>query len=156
MTALTAGNDLNYYLKTDVEMVLEGDMLVKTDRMSMANSMELRNPFLDGRVVDFAFRLQQKDKNDGKTAKKILKDTFRPYLPAEVFTRKKTGFEVPLTKWLRTDLYYLIEKYLDNNYLLNQGIFNPDNITILKKRLLSEKNIIKSDFKIVTIHSFIH
>lgn len=132
-------NNLNYLLAADIDMVLEGDMLVKADRMSMANSMELRNPFLDSRVVDFAFTLSEKDKVSGSVAKKILKDTFRPYLPGEVFDRPKRGFEVPLTKWLQNDLSYLISKYLNRELIKEQNIFNAQYINELIVKLNSLK-----------------
>ncbi len=128
---------INNILRSDIDLVLEGDMLVKTDLMSMANSIELRNPFLDPRVVDFAFSLSDHDKVDGNTAKKILKDTFKPYLPFEVFARPKHGFEVPLLKWLNKDLEYLVETYLSSQFVTEQGIFEPFVISDLVKKLRS-------------------
>ncbi|MBC7389716.1 MAG: asparagine synthase (glutamine-hydrolyzing) [Opitutaceae bacterium] len=131
--------NLNYLLAADIDMVLEGDMLVKADRMSMANSMELRNPFLDSRVVDFAFTLSESDKVSGSVAKKILKDTFRSYLPGAVFDRPKRGFEVPLTKWLQNDLSFLIVKYLNTELVQEQNIFSSQYINELIVKLNSSK-----------------
>jgi asparagine synthase (glutamine-hydrolysing) len=124
-------------LASDVNMVLEGDMLVKTDRMSMANSLELRNPFLDPRVVDFAFGLNENDKVSNGTTKKILKEAFKSDLPTEVFNRPKHGFEVPLLKWLNEDLHHLVDQYLSLDFLEEQGIFQPEYIAQLVRKLRS-------------------
>ena len=130
-------SNIENILVSDIDLVLEGDMLVKTDRMSMANSLELRNPFLDHQVVDFAFHLNQHDKVSENTAKKILKDTFRPYLPFEVFARPKHGFEVPILNWLQKDLSNLVSHYLSESFILDQGIFELKYICELKKQLYS-------------------
>jgi asparagine synthase (glutamine-hydrolysing) len=132
-----AKNDLDNVLASDLHMVLEGDMLVKTDRMSMANSMELRNPFLDPLVVDFAFGLNENDKIDAKRAKKILKDTFKDKLPQEVFTRPKHGFEVPMQKWLENELGYMVTAHLSPDFLKEQGIFSPAEVVLMLKKLKS-------------------
>jgi len=131
-------NSLDAVFASDVSLVLEGDMLVKTDRMSMAHSIELRNPFLDYRVVDFAFQLQHSDKIAHNTAKRILKDTFRPYLPFEVFARPKHGFEVPLKDWFQKELKDRIENdWLSDKFIQEQGIFDLTTIQKLKKQLFS-------------------
>lgn len=130
-------SNIENILASDIDIVLEGDMLVKTDRMSMANSLELRNPFLDHQVVDFAFSLNQHDKISENTAKKILKDTFKPYLPFEVFARPKHGFEVPILNWLRKDLNGLVEYHLSGQFIEQQGLFDLIYISELKKQLQS-------------------
>ncbi|MBL7721074.1 MAG: asparagine synthase (glutamine-hydrolyzing), partial [Chitinophagaceae bacterium] len=92
------------FLATDMGLVLLSDMLVKVDRMSMANSLEVRSPFLDHTVVDFAFSLPTSYKIDKGMKKKIVQDTFRKYLPAELYNRPKHGFEIPLLDWFRKEL----------------------------------------------------
>ena len=137
-TGLIDKVDFNSVLLADMNLVLGGDMLVKVDRMSMANSLEIRNPFLDFRVVDFAFSLPAQFKNDGKISKRILKDTFKTELPEEIFNRGKHGFEVPLLKWLRTDLWDLLDKdLLSEDFIESQGIFNMKKINQLKRQLFS-------------------
>lgn len=131
----TLTQSLNAITAADMGLVLEGDMLVKTDRMSMANSLELRNPFLDYRLVDFVFSLPDSDKMSHNTSKRILRDTFRDSLPTEVFSRPKHGFEVPLHKWLRNELKYLTEQYLSDDYLLEQSFFDPIEIKKLLRKL---------------------
>lgn len=131
-------NDMNSVLYTDICLVLENDMLVKTDRMSMANSLEVRVPFLDHRIVDLALSMPSSYKIDGKRRKKVLRDAFGRQLPEEVFSRKKQGFEVPLLKWLRTDLRPMIERdLLEPGFVREQGIFNSTETEKLKKQLFS-------------------
>ena len=113
-------------------------MLCKVDLMSMANSLEVRTPFLDYEVVDFAFSLPSCYKIDKSTQKKIVRDTFRDLLPVEIFSRGKQGFEVPLLKWFRTELKSMItDDLLNHNFILEQNLFNPDEIKKLKLQLFS-------------------
>jgi len=130
--------DFNSLLYTDVKLVLQNDMLVKTDSMSMANSLEVRVPLLDYRLVNFLFSLPTEYKITAHSQKKILREAVAPMLPEEVLTRKKHGFEVPLLKWFRTDLRDSIEnKWLSDSSVKEQGIFNPDHIKALKQQLFS-------------------
>lgn len=130
--------DYNSVLLTDMKLVLENDMLVKVDRMSMNQSLEVRVPFLDQKVVDFAFSLPVQFKIDSKHRKKIIKDTFRDYLPQELYHRGKQGFEVPLLKWFRSDLKALItEELLSDAFITEQNIFNLATIQELKAKLFS-------------------
>ena len=125
-------------LLTDMKMVLAGDMLTKVDSMSMANSLEIRVPFLDYRVVDFAFSLPDNYKINAKNRKLILKKAFQNELPSEIFSRSKKGFEVPLLKWFKTDLKSLIvDDLLAEKYIIEQQIFNPSYIQNLLKTLFS-------------------
>ncbi|MGZ4034280.1 MAG: asparagine synthase (glutamine-hydrolyzing) [Bacteroidia bacterium] len=130
--------DYNSVLLTDMQLVLENDMLVKVDRMSMSQSLEVRVPFLDHKIVDFAFSLPASFKIDGMQRKKILKDAFRDLLPKELYDRGKKGFEVPLLKWFKTDLNSMINNdLLDDKFISEQGIFNPQEIKKLKTQLFS-------------------
>ena len=130
--------DLNDVLYTDTKMVLVNDMLRKVDSMSMANSLEVRVPFLDHRVVNFAFNLPRAFKINESMKKKILQDAFRQDLPEEVYNRPKQGFEVPLLSWFRNELKATIEDdLLSDHFIEAQGIFNPIAIKQLKKQLFS-------------------
>jgi len=129
---------MNQILLSDMKMVLEGDMLTKVDRMSMANSLEVRVPFLDYRVVNFAFTLPDNFKITPKNRKLILKETFKNELPEEIFYRSKKGFEVPLLKWFQSDLKSLIvEDLLSEKMIEEQQIFNYTSIKHLLKTLFS-------------------
>lgn len=134
---IKGGSDLNDVFYTDVQLVLTNDMLTKVDLMSMANSLEVRVPFLDYRVVDFAFSLPSHYKIGRDGRKKILKDAFRDLLPEELMNRGKQGFEVPLLKWFRTQLRPMIEELLDENFIKEQGIFNDSAVRQLKAQLWS-------------------
>ena len=125
-------------LLTDLRLVLPNDMLTKVDMMSMANGLEIRVPFLDHRVVEFLVSLPDDCKINGNNRKRILRDTFRGLLPRRILNRSKQGFEVPLLKWFRGGMHTLInEELLDDDYIRNQGIFNPAGISTLKKKLFS-------------------
>ncbi len=130
-----AMNDVFY---ADLHLVLPNDMLTKVDLMSMANSLEVRVPFLDHELVDFVFSLPSEYKITSKERKKILADTFRKQLPEEIFTRAKHGFEVPLLKWFRNELRSLIEDdLLNDRFVSEQNIFNTEAIKNLKQKLFS-------------------
>ncbi len=133
------GNDgLNDVLRADMGQVLQSDMLVKVDLMSMANSLEVRVPFLDVEVVDFVFSQPAEYKLRKGNRKAMLKDAFRSDLPEELFNRPKHGFEVPLLKWFRGDLRSLIENdLLSPSFIKEQGIFDNTAIQSLIKQLHS-------------------
>ena len=126
------------FLATDMSLVLLSDMLVKVDRMSMANSLEVRSPFLDHTVVDFAFSLPTSYKIDKGMKKKIVQDTFRKHLPAELYNRPKHGFEIPLLDWFRKELKGKItDDLLNDQFVDEQGLFSVDEVKRLKQRLFS-------------------
>lgn len=130
--------DFNEVLQADVNLVLLSDMLVKVDMMSMANSIEVRSPFLDKRVVDFAFGLPSQYKIDGTMKKKIVQDAFREMLPSELYNRPKHGFEIPLLDWFRKELWSLInDDLLEQQFVAQQGIFDVHAIEQLKLKLKS-------------------
>tara|TARA_B100000809_G_scaffold84190_2_gene82594 strand:- start:2330 stop:4261 length:1932 start_codon:yes stop_codon:yes gene_type:complete len=130
--------DINDVLYTDMRMVLTNDMLRKVDAMSMANSLEVRTPFLDHRLVNFAFSLPVAFKINPNMKKKILQDTFRSELPEEIYKRPKHGFEVPLLSWFRNELRSKIEDdLLNDDFIEQQGIFNVTATRNLKKQLFS-------------------
>jgi asparagine synthase (glutamine-hydrolysing) len=111
-------------------------MLPKVDLMSMANSLEVRVPFLDFNLVNYVCSLPDEYKISGKMKKKILQDTFRNLLPAELYKRPKHGFEVPLAKWFKTELKsMIIDDLLSDDFIINQNIFNIEKIKELKSRL---------------------
>ena len=107
-----ADDHLSRILYTDIKTYLPGDILVKVDRMSMANSLETRAPLLDYRVVEFAANIPSRLKLHGKDKKHILKKAFSGMLPQDVLYRKKMGFSVPLADWLRCELREMAELLL--------------------------------------------
>jgi asparagine synthase (glutamine-hydrolysing) len=132
------GKDFNEVLLADMNLVLLSDMLTKVDLMSMANSLEIRSPFLDQEIVDFAFGLPSAYKVDGKMKKRIVQDAFRHLLPGELYNRPKHGFEIPLLDWFRKELWGLInDDLLNDHFVEEQGIFDLAAIQSLKKQLHS-------------------
>jgi len=129
---------INDILLTDTKLVLPDDMLTKVDRMSMANSLEVRVPFLDHEVVEFAHGLHADDKINSSIRKRILQDTFKDILPSELYNRPKKGFEVPLLKWFRNEMRSMIENdLLRDAFIEEQGIFDVKAVRKLKKKLFS-------------------
>jgi asparagine synthase (glutamine-hydrolysing) len=132
------GGDYNQMLLADMNLVLLSDMLVKVDLMSMANSLEIRSPFLDYKVVDFAFSLPAEYKINGQLKKRIVQDAFRSMLPEELYNRPKQGFEIPLLGWFRNELWTMInDDLLQKDFVRAQGIFNVDATEALKQKLKS-------------------
>ncbi len=138
LNSLDRSGDMTAVLETDMKMVLPNDMLTKVDLMSMANSLEVRVPFLDHDLVAYVFSLSDDDKIDHNIQKKILQDTFRDILPEELYNRPKKGFEVPLLKWFRNEMKtMIIDDLLADQFIIDQGIFHPKVIKKLKKKLFS-------------------
>jgi len=102
-------------LYTDLKLYLPGDILVKVDRMSMANSLEVRSPLLDHKVIELAARIPSSLKLHRGHKKYILKNTFAKILPEDMLTRKKHGFDVPLNNWFRHELKEMAETSLFHN-----------------------------------------
>ncbi|MGH9662990.1 MAG: asparagine synthase-related protein, partial [Bryobacteraceae bacterium] len=104
---------------------LTGDMLTKVDRMSMANSLEIRCPLLDHELAEMASGIAPDLKlRDGK-GKYIFVQAMRDRLPAELLSREKMGFGVPLARWFRTSLKEFLWDHLTDPVFLNRGIVSP-------------------------------
>ncbi len=101
-------DDLAPFLWFDQKYYLADDILTKSDRMSMAHSVEVRPPFLDHRVVEFAAKLPASFKIRGTLQKFILKELMKDKLPPEILRRKKIGFDIPAHEWLRGPLRSLL------------------------------------------------
>ena len=106
---------LSRILYTDMKTYLPGSILVKVDRMSMANSLEVRAPILDYRLIEFAATLPSNLKYRKGQKKYILKQAFQDLLPPEILYRRKMGFEIPLADWLRSEIRTLAEQILFNS-----------------------------------------
>ncbi len=117
-------DNINRMLYMDLKISLPNDMLSKVDWMSMKNSLEVRVPFLDHRLVEYVFQIQGNLKLRGKKGKYILLETFKNILPPLLLNKPKWGFEIPISKWLKSELRFLIYEYLSKEKIENQGIFN--------------------------------
>lgn len=115
------------YLRT----YMMDDILVKVDRASMFNSLEVRVPFLDTSTIGFLINLPHSFKMRGFTKKYILKQLMRNKLPKSIVHRKKKGFGIPLAEWIAGDLKLMILELLSEERIKKQGLFNPEYIRTL-------------------------
>ncbi|MBK7680961.1 MAG: asparagine synthetase B, partial [Chitinophagaceae bacterium] len=123
----------------DIKNYCMEELLVKTDRASMHYSLEVRVPLLDYRLVEFALNLSPDLKLRGQTGKYLLKEVLYQYVPKSIFNRPKWGFAVPLGKWLKSDLSYLVERYLNKKVVEECNLVMPDQVEILKAQWLNGK-----------------
>lgn len=127
-------SDFQRILYLCMKLYLQDGILVKVDRASMANSLEVRVPLLDHTLVEFASRIQPAYKLKGMTTKYILKRAVRDLLPRSIITRRKAGFMIPLAAWLARDLRPMVEDYCSLQALERDGFFNPQGV----RRMLDE------------------
>jgi asparagine synthase (glutamine-hydrolysing) len=118
----------------DLGIYLVDDLLVKTDRLSMAHSLELRVPFLDQRVAEFALALPTPLKVRGFAKKRLLRQALAPLLPKEVVGGRKQGFSIPLAAWLRGPLEPFAREVLAPATLERQGCLDAAAVTPLLDR----------------------
>ena len=118
-------------LYIDTKSWLPDDLLLKADKMTMANSIELRVPLLDHRVLEFAASLRPGLKLNGRNTKYILKKALSKEIPNEIRNRKKTGFPVPYASWLRNDLKDIIWDVLTDGKTIARGFFRKDAVESL-------------------------
>ncbi|HEV2146813.1 MAG TPA: asparagine synthase (glutamine-hydrolyzing), partial [Longimicrobiaceae bacterium] len=116
---------LNRMLYLESKHFLADHNLNYTDRMGMAAGVEVRVPLLDLQVVELAARIPARMKQKGRTGKAIFKRAMEPHLPREVIYREKTGFGVPLRRWLRAELRDRVEEVLSPDSLRSRGLFDP-------------------------------
>ncbi len=128
---------LNRYLWLDQSYYLPDDILYKCDRMSMAHSVEVRPPFLDHRIVEFAARLPENLKIRNSTLKLVLRHLMRNKLPAQVLKRKKEGFDIPAHDWLRGVLRPLLLDTLTRETVEKSNLFDWNVVDLLIRNHLS-------------------
>lgn len=116
-------DSLSQLLYVHMKTSLAGDLLVKIDRMSMANSLEIRCPFLDQNVIEAVTRFPSELKLRGLTTKYILKKAVAGLVPPEIIRRKKHGFSIPLGKWFRNELKSYVKDLLLSPRALARGYF---------------------------------
>ena len=121
-------------LYLDFRLYLEDDLLAKVDRASMACSLEMRTPFLDHRLIEFAAGIPAELKVRGFKLKYLLKKAAENWLPHKIVYRQKRGFSVPISRWMRKELRPWLDEALGEERLKRQGIFNTPYV----RRLLEE------------------
>ena len=121
------------------KLYLTDDILVKVDRASMATSLEVRAPFLDYTIQEFAAKLPYQFKLSRLVSKYILKKMAKKHLPDYIIKKRKQGFAIPVTKWLKKDLKDILLHYTSKSYIENQGLFQYSFIEKIVQNHLSEK-----------------
>lgn len=124
----------------DMDTYLPGDILSKVDRATMKYSLEARCPVLDRDVMEYSFRLPHSFKDHKGCQKYILKDIAYDYIPKELLERPKSGFSVPMDKWLRGPLREKLTDYASASFLRRQGLFDPE-----KTQRLAEVWLLQGD-----------
>lgn len=145
------GNDLNAMLYIDSKTWLPDDLLLKADKMTMANSVELRVPLLDHKFLEFAASLPPHFKVKGFRSKYILKRALSNRIPGEIRDRKKTGFPVPYESWLRNDLKDFVWDVLTDQRTIERGYFRKDAIEGLVKANSNGANYSKEIFSLLSL-----
>jgi asparagine synthase (glutamine-hydrolysing) len=155
VTRLLSGNAsedvLSRMLYVDTKTWLPDDLLVKADKITMANSLELRVPLLDHKLLEFAATLPTKFKVHGLTTKYIAKRALGKQIPAEIIERKKAGFPVPYEMWLQTDLRDSIHDVLLDRETLSRGYFRKSAIESLLRDNLESGAHAKEIFSLLVL-----
>lgn len=115
-------------IRSDLQAYLPGDLLVKVDIATMANSLELRSPLLDVNVVEWGISLPRKYKIKGFETKHILKDVARSLVPADLIDRPKMGFGIPRAEWLRTEMKEMVIDTLTDKTASQRGWFKQPQV----------------------------
>ncbi len=147
-------NDLvNRYLFVDQHYYLPDDILYKCDRMSMAHSLEVRPPFLDHRIVEFAGRLPSHLKLHGRQTKYVIRKLVSGKLPPAILAHRKEGLDIPAHEWLRGPLRPLVEDALSPDSVGKAGLFPPAAINGIVQRHFSRKeNLGYHIWGLLTLH----
>jgi len=142
---------LNQMLYVDTKTWLPDDLLVKADKITMANSLELRVPLLDHVVLEFAASLPADFKVRGLTTKRVLKQAFTGRIPADIINRKKTGFPVPFNKWFQGELRDYVRDTLLARRAVERGYFRQSEIESMLNRFDSHEPLAKELFSLLTL-----
>lgn len=142
---------LEKMLYVDTKTWLPDDLLIKADRMTMANSVELRVPFLDHKVLEFAARLPRNQKVRGWKMKYLLKKALAKHVPAEILYRRKAGFPVPYAAWLRNDLKSFVADTLLDSRSISRGYFQQPTVEKLIKGNAESGGYAKEIFSLVVL-----
>ncbi len=129
-------SNLNKILQTDLTIGLEGDMLVKVDRMSMLNSLEARCPFLDYRLVEYSFKIPAELKLYHGQLKYLLKECFREKIPPGILAAPKQGFEIPIGNFISNQLQPKIQNFLKSDLLNTLRLVDLNKITKINQKHL--------------------
>lgn len=130
----------DHLCRADFTFYMPNDVLVKVDRASMRHGLEARSPFLDHRLVEFAFTLDQQHKIKGTRGKMLLRSLLEDFLPVELLNQPKMGFAVPIGSWMRNELRPWVEDLLASSWLANGGLLRPEPVRALWNEHLGGKD----------------
>ena len=119
------------FSRTDIATYLEGSILTKVDRASMATSLEVRSPLLDERILDLTVARELRSTPLGQR-KGALREILTGYLPSDFFTGPKRGFGLPIDEWFRGGLHGILEEYTSEHRLRDEGLLNPEAVARLR------------------------
>jgi asparagine synthase (glutamine-hydrolysing) len=142
---------LDKMLYVDTNTWLPDDLLIKADKMTMANSVELRVPFLDHKVLEFAAQLPRDQKVRRWTMKYLAKRALRGHVPTEILSRRKAGFPVPYESWLRSSLQKRVSEILLDDKTVSRGYFKRTAIEELMKRNVNGSGYSHEIFSLVVL-----
>lgn len=124
---------------TDVKGVLQDLLLVKVDRATMSVSLEGREPLLDHRLIEYVAALPFCFKHDGQISKKILREIAHKYIPSELLNRPKNGFDLPIYKWLKNELSYMLDELIADNKFFTESRINKNAVLKLVTKFRNEQ-----------------
>ncbi|MFT5777422.1 MAG: asparagine synthase (glutamine-hydrolyzing) [Crocinitomicaceae bacterium] len=132
-------SSLAYMMAIDYQTYLVDDILQKVDRSTMSVGLEGREPFLDHRIIEFAARLPDHYKYSDGIKKRLLRDIVHQYVPKEMMDRPKMGFAIPIAEWMMTELRPLVDEFISEKSITEQGLLNWAEIDKMKKSFFSGK-----------------
>jgi asparagine synthase (glutamine-hydrolysing) len=142
---------LNQMLYVDTKTWLPDDLLIKADKITMANSLELRVPLLDHKVLEFAASLPPGLKVSGISTKRVLKQAFKDKLPPEILKRKKVGFPVPIRRWLQTEMKTYVHDMLLSERFIGRGYVRRGAVEDILKRFSAGEPLVHEVFSLLTL-----
>jgi asparagine synthase (glutamine-hydrolysing) len=137
---------LSYMMAIDYQTYLVDDILQKVDRATMTASLEGREPFLDHRVIEYAAQLPDDFKYHNGIKKHIVREIVHNFIPKEKMDRPKMGFAIPLAAWMNNELKDMVNSYINEKSIKEQGLFNWEAVSRLKTAFFSGKS--EYDFKL--------
>ena len=142
---------LNQMLYVDTKTWLTDDLLVKADKITMANSLELRVPLLDHQVLEFAAALPPHFKVSGMSTKRVLKKAFAGHIPEEILRRRKQGFPVPIGRWLRGDFKEYVHDLLLSDRSIGRGYFRREAVESLLRQCGAGQQVVHEVFCLLAL-----
>jgi asparagine synthase (glutamine-hydrolysing) len=118
-------------MRLDTSVFLPDDLMIKNDRMSMAHSLEARVPFTDPDLTEYMSRVPERIKLPGLRKKNVMRAALREVLPAAILDKKKVGLEMPYSRWLRSELKDLSDRYFAPAHIADTGLFSPAAVSAL-------------------------